>query len=235
MSDPKSEHTHLEEARAALVAAALPHVPFDGWSAETVAAAIADSGVDAGLARLAIPRGALDLALAAHRDGDARMVARAAASDLQSMRIRDKIATLVRFRIEAVGDVEVLRKGLTFFSMPPHASEGAAALWATADLIWRTIGDTSDDLNWYSKRAILSGVYSATVLYWVGDDSDDHAATWAFLDRRIENVMQFEQTKARFKNSPLGKAFDRGPGKLASKFRAPRRAAREDLPGYVKP
>ena len=46
------------------------------------------------------------------------------------------------------------------------------------------------------QRALLSGVYTATLLYWFGDDSEDSAATWAFLDNRIENVMSFEKAKA---------------------------------------
>jgi ubiquinone biosynthesis protein COQ9 len=52
-----------------------------------------------------------------------------------------------------------------------HAADGAKAIWGTADRIWTALGDTSDDLNWYTKRATLSAVYGSTVLYWLGDDS----------------------------------------------------------------
>ena len=103
-------------------------------------------------------------------------------------------------------------------------------MWGTADAIWVALGDTSTDVNWYSKRATLSAVYAATVLYWLGDDSPDHEATWAFLDRRIANVMAFEKAKASFNANPLGKALMEGPLAFFDRIRAPNAA--QDLPGY---
>jgi ubiquinone biosynthesis protein COQ9 len=110
-----------------------------------------------------------------------------------------------------------------------HAADGAKAIWGTADRIWTALGDTSDDLNWYTKRAMLSAVHGATVLYWLGDTSPGHQATWEFLDRRIEQVMQFEKLKASFRENPLGKAVMAGPGKVFSTLRAPKLP--DDLPG----
>lgn len=227
----KTETDHIEQARAALVAAALPHVDFDGWSATTLRAAIADSGVDAGLAVQAVPRGALDLAAAFHRAGDDEMVAALDADDLQGMRFRDKIAHAVRLRIEiAAQQKEAVRRGVTLFSLPQNGIEGGQLLWGTAGAIWDALGDDSEDVNWYTKRATLSGVYSATVLYWLGDDSVDNADTWAFLDRRIDNVMQFEKLKAGIAKTPLGGALEQIFGKVEK----PRKSPREDLPGYQR-
>ena len=96
------------------------------------------------------------------------------------------------------------------------------------------LGDTSDDLNWYSKRAILSGVYGSTVLYWLGDASEGHAATWAFLDRRIEDVMRFEKFKSGVKDNPALKPLTGLAETLFGGIRAPG-AARTDLPGRWMP
>lgn len=227
----KSEHDHIEAARARLLAAALPHVPFDGWSDATLKAAIADSGVSAELARLALPRGARDLAVAHHRQGDALMLARLGAENLSGLRYSERVAALVRLRLEVEPDREVVRRGATFFALPAHAAEGAGLIWHTADLIWNALGDTSRDINWYSKRAILSGVYSATLLFWLGDDSEGHRATWEFLDRRIKEVMRFEQIKGSLRATPLFKGLMRGPGRVLEKVRAPG-DGRSDLPGH---
>jgi ubiquinone biosynthesis protein COQ9 len=203
-------------------------VPFDGWSERTLHAAIADAGVHAGLARSLFPRGGVDLALAYHARGDAEMLARLAAMDLSALRFRDRIAVAVKARLE-LADRELVRRGTTLFSLPMHAADGARAIWSTADRIWTALGDTAQDLNWYTKRATLSAVYGATVLYWLGDDSSDRQATWDFLDRRIEQVMQVEKLKASFRENPLGKAWMAGPGKLFESIRAPRLP--DDLPG----
>lgn len=212
-----------------LLDAALVHVVFDGWSQATFEVAVTDSGVNPVLARAIFPRGAVDLALAYHRRGDRAMLARFATADLSDLRFRDKIATLVRYRLEAVDDKEAVRRAVTLFAMPHHAAEGLKAVWGTCDAIWTALGDSSEDFNWYSKRTTLSGVYSATLLYWLGDDSPEHQATWEFLDRRIDNVMQFEKVKADLGKNPLLKPLLAGPAWLSGQIRRP--ASRDDLPG----
>ncbi|MCU0829837.1 MAG: COQ9 family protein [Tabrizicola sp.] len=217
-----------EDVMNRLLEAALVHVPFDGWSERSLRAAATDAGTDLALARALYPRGGVDLALAYHAQGDAEMAARLQAMDLSAQRFRDRIATAVRTRLD-LADRELVRRGTTLFSLPQHAADGAKAVWSTADRIWTALGDTSQDLNWYTKRATLSGVYGATVLYWLGDDSPGHQATWEFLDRRIDGVMQFEKLKASFRENPLGKAFAAGPLKVFSTFRAPKLP--DNLPG----
>ncbi|WP_223423623.1 COQ9 family protein [Tateyamaria pelophila] len=217
-----------------LLDAALMHVPFDGWSEATLKAAAKDAEIDLAMVRALCPRGALDFALAYHARGDAAMIARMKSGDLPE-RFRDKIAAAVRFRIEAVTDKEAVRRGTTLFALPMHAADGAKAIWGTADKIWDTLGDRSDDVNWYTKRATLSGVYSATVLYWLGDDSIDNQATWEFLDRRIEDVMRIEKVKAKVRDNKALSALLTGPNWLLSKVRAPMKVPDIDLPGSWGP
>lgn len=217
--------------KARVLEAALSHVPFDGWSERTLSAAITESGVAPALARSLFPRGGVDLALAYHQHGDEAMVAALAQRNLTAMRFRDRIALGVRLRLEGA-DRELVRRGTTLFSLPMHAADGARAIWQTADRIWTALGDNAQDLNWYTKRATLSAVYGATVLYWLGDDSAEAQDTWNFLDRRIDQVMQVEKLKASFRENPLGKAWMAGPGKLFETIRAPKLP--DDLPGRTR-
>ncbi len=221
MTDPKDK----------LLDAALNHVPFDGWSEATFTAAVRDSELDATVARAVCPRGAVDLAVAYHNRGDTQMLEQLKATDLSAMRFRDRIATAVRLRLEVVTDKEVVRRGTTLFALPQHAADGAKLMWGTCDAIWDALGDTSDDVNWYTKRATLSGVYSATVLYWLGDTSEGHAETWEFLDRRIDNVMQIEKLKAQVRESPTLSKLMAGPNWVMSHIKAPTRFPKGDLPG----
>lgn len=213
-----------------LLDAALMHVPFDGWSDTALAAALADTGLDATMAKAVFPRGPVDMALAYHARGDAQMLAELQAADLGDMRFRDRIAHAVRLRLEAVEDKELVRRGMTLFALPPYAADGARALWQTADHIWQALGDTSQDVNWYTKRATLSAVYSATVLYWLGDTSEGDAATWAFLNRRIDNVIQIESLKAKARANPALSRLLHGPLGLLGRIRAPGQAGHA-MPG----
>jgi ubiquinone biosynthesis protein COQ9 len=222
----------MGDPKARLIEAALMHVPFDGWSEVSFKAAASDAGMTLSEARAVCPRGAVDLALAFHAQGDAAMVAKLAETDLTALRYSDRVAFAIRTRLELVEhDKEAVRRGVTLFALPMHAADGARALWQTADAIWTALGDTSDDLNWYTKRATLSGVYSSTVLYWLGDQSMDHAATWAFLDRRIDDVMRFERAKRAVRENRLLKPLMAGPEWLAARVKAPGKAAPADLPG----
>ena len=220
-----------DDPRARMMQAVLGHVPFDGWSDTAFRAAAEEAGVPLALARGIFPRGAVDLAAAIHRQGDAEMSARLAGEALTGLRFRDRVAHAVRLRLEIAGDREVVRRASALFALPVHAAEGARLIWGTADAIWTALGDTSRDVNWYSKRATLSAVYGSTVLYWLGDDSPGHEATWAFLDRRIEDVMQIEKAKAKFRENPLGKALLNGPLKVLDRVQAPR--GQDHLPGKL--
>lgn len=212
--------TQIPSFEGRLLEAAMPHVAFDGWSDATLQAAAADAGIDLALARATFPRGGLDMALAYHRAGDRAMAEAFAARDLSNLRYREKVAGLVRLRLEQA-DKEAVQRGAALLALPQNAIAGASAMWGTADAIWTALGDTSADGNWYSKRAILSAVYSATVLYWLGDDSEDHADTWAFLDRRIEDVMRFEANKAKIKASPALNATLGLPFRILESLRKP--------------
>lgn len=219
---PKTEDDHISEAREKLLDAALPHVAFDGWSRSSLDQAVADSGVSLELARLAFPRGGIDMALAFHRARDAQLVEELSSRGLDTMRIRDRVTFCVRRRIELIADDrEAVRRGATLFALPTNAPEGARAMWETADKIWTLCGDTSTDYNYYTKRMILSGVYSSTVLFWLGDDDPGSQATWAFLDRRIEDVMRFEKMKAAVRSNPVGKAVMAVPNALLGFIKAP--------------
>lgn len=217
-----------------LIEAALPHVAFDGWSPATWSHAVADAGVDPGLARALCPRGAVDLALAFHRRGDRQMVAALQAEDLSALRFRDRIVRAVRLRIETVAPhKEAVRRGTTLFSLPQYAPDGARAIWGTVDAIWTALHDSSDDINWYTKRGTLAAVYAATVLFWLGDDSPGHLNTWDFLDRRIDNVMQIEKTKAQIRKNPLLRPLIAGPAWLTRGVKAPGANRFRDMPGSV--
>lgn len=218
----------MEQAKDRILDAAMLHAPFDGWSETTLRSALTDSEVASGLGRALYPRGGIDLAVAYHQRGDRAMQMALTQTDLGTMRIRERITHAVRLRIE-LGDKELVRRGSALFGLPSHAIEGSRLIWGTADAIWTALHDTSRDMNWYTKRATLSAVYAATVLFWLGDTSDGDQATWEFLDRRIENVMQIEKAKAGMRANPIGKALINGPFKVFDKIRAPQMP--DDLPG----
>ena len=212
----------MTDASDRLIDAALANVAFDGWSDATLKRAAAAVEMPLAEARALFPRGGVDLALAYHRRGDAELARRLADTDLSALRYSDRVARAIWMRLDHA-DKDAVRRGTALFALPMHAADGARALWETADTIWTALGDTSTDGNWYSKRATLSGVYGATVLFWLGDDSQDHDDTRRFIDRRIDDVMRIERAKTALGSNPVGRALLAGPNFVLSRLRPPRK------------
>lgn len=196
-----TEDIPLADLRPRLVAAMLPHVPFDGWTATARDMAAEAEGVDRDIAAMALPD-AVAMVDAYTERADALMTAAMDEVGAATMKVRDRIRFALNCRLDAADpDKEAVRRALAVLLTPANAPLAAHTLWRTADAMWRAAGDTATDFNHYSKRAILGSVYSASLLYWLDDDSENHEATRGFIDRRIDNVMSFEKTKARLKSS----------------------------------
>lgn len=192
---------NLDELRAALAPRLPVHAAFDGWSESALARSAGELGVPADRARLAFPGGAAEM-IDAWFDGlDTAMLAAFPPERIAALKVRERIRDLVLFRLETMAPQrESLRRALAILAMPHHALRGARLAWRSADRMWRLAGDAATDFNHYSKRAILAGLYGATLLVFLDDDSEGLAATRAFLDRRIGDVMRFEKAKARWQN-----------------------------------
>ncbi len=209
-SGPRGEDG-LDPVRDAVLEKALPEIPWEGWSETALARAVRAADLTPGLEKLVFPRGAEDLVRYYLLGLDQKLEEKLAAADLTGMKVRERIAFAVRTRLElAAPHKEAARRAMAFLALPQRAGLAASVLAHTVDAIWRGIGDRSTDFNFYTKRAILAAVYSATFLYWLADESDGCADTWAFLGRRINDVMRFESVKARLRTavkalpSPLG-------------------------------
>jgi len=184
--------------RDAILDAAITHVPFDGWGREAAIRGAEDVGLDASAAMRAFPDGARDMISWHLRMADRNMAEALAEMDLDSMKIRERIATAVRVRLEQnAPNREAIRKAMAFLALPQNAPMAVQALYRTVDEMWFQAGDTATDWNFYSKRALLAGVYSSTLLFWLNDQSEGFADSWAFLDRRISEVMKVPKLKGR--------------------------------------
>lgn len=193
MARAKSQ-PHLDEIRAKLLAEVLPDAGFEGWNQTVLDRAAKALDLHPGQVELALPNGAPDLILYWAQQNDQAMLAAWEAEKESLTRIRDKATFLVRARIEAIGAMnrEAAARAKSRLALPDMAPEGVRMVWQTADLMWRAMGDTSTDYNHYTKRTIMSGVFTSTFSVWL--QGDDEKA-WTFLDRRIQNVMQFEKFK----------------------------------------
>jgi len=200
------DHT-IDEIRGWLPPFIAKEAAFDGWNETALTAAAASQAIDPSVAMLAFPDGPIDMIDSWIQHIDAKMARDFPEDHLKAMKIREKITELVWYRFTSVeSDKEALRRAIAVLALPVNLKRSGKISWRTADLMWRMAGDTATDYNHYTKRTILAGVYSSTLMHFLDDDSEDHVETRAFLERRIENVMQFEKVKAKWLNKE-GESF----------------------------
>lgn len=177
-----------------LLQAALEEAPRKGFSETTLKAAAKKIGLPVAHVELHFPRGPESLVESFTDLCDEKMKGRMENATVQ--RVRDRVALAVRARLEAMHPHrEAARRAAAFLALPQNTLLAAKLVFGSVDAMWRAAGDRSSDFNYYTKRGLLSGVYSATLLYWLSDSSEDYVRTWAFLDARIEDVMRIQKLR----------------------------------------
>ena len=182
--------------RDAAILGMLPHVAFDGWSKRALRAGVLDAGMPAGEAETLFPLGTVDMIETFCDLADRRM--EEGAADLPQTRLTARVRAVIALRLQQNRPYkEAIRRALALLALPQNAMAAAGCTARTVDAIWHAAGDRSAGFSWYTKRAILAAVYSATVLYWLRDTSQDNAETLAFLDRRLAGVGRIGRMRGR--------------------------------------
>lgn len=190
------------DARHAILDAALSEAVFDGWTDVMLAKAAKTAGLPKGSPALYFPDGVIAVIQFWSDRMDASAREKIEALDLDAMKIRDRVTQSVAIRLSEIGrHEEAARRAQARLSLPDGLGTGTKLTWNAADMIWRAIGDTSTDANFYSKRGVLSAVLASTAPIWLSDSLPDKPEARRFLDRRIANVMQFEKFKAQVRKA----------------------------------
>jgi len=208
-----------DDVREQIMLAALKHVPFDGWTQAALIAGATDAGYDQITVPRVFPKGLSQWAETWSRWADDRMLETLSELDLDAMRVRDRIAAAVKARVMAnTENREALRRCLAWLAIPVNTPVAAQNTMRSVNAMWYAAGDRSADWNYYTKRGLLAPVYSTTVLYWLADTADeegDFPDTWAYLDRRIQDVLTTfglpRRLKERLAKGGLMPDFSCGP------------------------
>jgi ubiquinone biosynthesis protein COQ9 len=220
-----SRKSSFEAMRTRILESTLVHVPFDGWSEKSLMAGAKDAGYAPPMALEVFPGGVPDaIEFASERADGAMLAALERSGGLKGKRVRERIAAAVRLRLElSVGEREAIRRALAFLALPQNAPLGLKLVWRTVDAIWYAAGDSATDFNFYTKRALLAGVYSATMLHWLNDSSPDGAETWRFLERRIEEALSLPRLlgSLRERLAALPRRFRAHAGRRTTDHRRP--------------
>lgn len=190
----------LTELRDRLLEEVMVNVAFDGWTDRSLADAARMTDTDPALLAAAFPDGIEDVVLHLHDWADRQMLA-AVEADGEAFHghgVTERVEMAVMARLNALAPhKEAVRRGLVLVVAPRVGSRSTRAAVRTVDRIWRACGDTATDFNHYTKRLMLLSVLGKTLVCWLGDTSEDHAATRRFLHRRLAEVTRLGKLAGR--------------------------------------
>ena len=172
-----------------IIASALKNINFDGWSEKSILSGFEECNVDKSKYIDFFPNGILDAILHFASYTDRLMLEKYKKTKLDLDRVPEKIKFLLIARFEILNpNKEAVRKSLVIASLPQNAKFAIKSLYETTDVIWRTLGDKATDFSFYTKRGTLAGVYSSTLMSWLGSYDPNLKKLEEFLDRRLDNV-----------------------------------------------
>ncbi|MDR0288677.1 MAG: COQ9 family protein [Rickettsiales bacterium] len=176
-------------------------IPFEGMSDETLLKVCTDLNLANSFCKF--QNGIYSALEYIAEDLNSSMEAELRNSNLEDMKVRERVKLAVQIRLSNYAKLpnyrEFLKNVLLFSVLPKNTYFSSKLLYRTVSVIWYGIYDQSTDFNYYTKRAILAGVYLSTMLFFINDYSEGFADTLSFLDKRIDNVMAFQKFKTRLK------------------------------------
>ncbi len=182
-----------------ILLATLSNVIFDGWTEGAIEAGAEEAGYDKAMAVRAFPYGVSDILAYLADYINRQMAARLEEMDLENMGIGHRLEAAMRIRLEIEGPHrEAVRKAMSYYTMPKNAPQAVETVWKAVDEMWWCCGDEAVDINYYTKRASLATVYSATMLYWLNDESENFEETILFYRRRLQDVISAVKTRRKF-------------------------------------
>lgn len=112
----------------------------------------------------------------------------------ENLGVTAKIRWLIRTHFEnIIAHSDAEHAAIAALYHPSIAIHAPAYVGQLTDIIWRAAGDTSTDMNYYTKRGTLGVIYIATLMYWhVSNASIDDIMR--FFDHRLNNLKTITNT-----------------------------------------
>jgi len=189
-----------QEIQDQILEAALDDVPFDGWVWGVMNDAACKAGYDQAMAAAVFPE-RMESVLTHFSDwADRRMMTHLKAVNPDDFKIRERVEEALKARLEVLAPhKEAVKAAAAYWVKPWRKHKAIRNIWRTCDQIWDWAGDTATDYNRYTKRILLAGVITSTMIYWFQDKSEDAEKTRQFLKDRIGNVLTIGKTLGRLK------------------------------------
>ncbi|KAI7868359.1 COQ9-domain-containing protein [Spinellus fusiger] len=181
-----------KDVQNTLLKATLPHVKEHGWSLQSMQLGAASLNYPS-VAHGVFPKGGASLVDAFLKECRQQFIVSAEerknTGQLEGYTVNEKVKMLTMMRLALLKPyAQQWPEALSIMALPSNVGMSLGHLAELVDDIYFYAGDKSPDMGWYTKRASLAAIYSATELFMTQDMTPNHAETFRFLNRRLDDV-----------------------------------------------
>ena len=120
--------------------------------------------------------------------------------DLSALRTHEKIRKIIELHFISIEPhKKALRSILHRGSLLSSPITFTNMLYQTVSHMWYAAGDQSTDYNFYTKRLILSAVYTPTLFYWL--EGNNLEETMKYCDKKLSQVSKVPKLKNQIKTA----------------------------------
>uniref|UniRef100_A0A452EXN9 Ubiquinone biosynthesis protein n=1 Tax=Capra hircus TaxID=9925 RepID=A0A452EXN9_CAPHI len=213
--EEEEDYESEEQLQHRILTAALEFVPAHGWTAEAIAEGAQSLGLSSAAASMFGNDGSelilhfvtqCNARLTRVLEEEQKLVQLGQAEKKKTDKfLRDAVETRLRMLIPYI---QHWPRALSILMLPHNIPPSLNLLTSMVDDMWHYAGDQSTDFNWYTRRAVLAGIYNTTELVMMQDSSPDFEDTWRFLENRISDAMNMGHTAKQVKST--GEALVQG-------------------------
>ncbi|KAH0619459.1 hypothetical protein JD844_000107 [Phrynosoma platyrhinos] len=190
-----------ERLQNRILTAALEFVPTHGWTSDAIAEGAKSLGLSVAAAGLFHNDGSelvlhfvsqCNTKLSELLEEQHKLVQLGQAEKKKTDQfLKDALEARLRMLIPYI---EKWPQAISVLLLPHNIPSSLNLLTSMVDDMWHYAGDQSTDINWYTRRAVLAGIYNTTELVMIQDSSPDFEDTWSFLQNRIADAMNMGHT-----------------------------------------
>ena len=194
----KSQNNYLLKKRQVVLRFAKKFVSENGLTKNCIENISKKYGLNIDETDLLFPQGNIDLIKFALEQLNNDLEVYCRQIDLIRLPIHKRIRKVLLSKISLMKKDKLFYRSIFLNLLIPKKNFSLSSqLYNSVDQLWFIAGDSSTDFNFYTKRLILSGIYSRVMLFFFNNNNQEELEN--ILDESLKRVSRIPEIKSKLK------------------------------------
>ena len=194
----KSQNNYLLKKRQVVLNFAKEFVSENGLTKNCLENISKKYGLNTDETDLLFPQGNIDLIKFALEQLNNDLEVYCRQIDLIRLPVHKRIRKILLSKISLMNKDKIFYRSIFLNLLIPKKNFSLSSqLYNSVDQLWFIAGDSSTDFNFYTKRLILSGIYSRVMLFFFNNNNQEELEN--ILDESLKRVSKIPEIKSKLK------------------------------------